>query len=512
MEGRRKRRRRSSQPVEPPPTPTTFKERYGKTELGLKILAHKGDAGRKELRKLATAAGIGYQCTDDTLRQRLYDAGVHDDETAKLHVAKTAADAAKAAAAAFIPAVDFDELAEKIALPSLLKRGEPVPELIKKYWHACYCYGELLRTLAPAAFATFCDEHAEVVKLLGMRLTMLPIMRPLLESLCYKILSREEVLQHIDVLGYTSHSQKLTNMAAKARGDALPNRPGEAREISVPLSRRVIVLRPFDWRDKHISGALIMAGEGDVDGDSNCEYIAMMRDQLEHVFSTPVPKDSCYNLGILSPVWEQLRRSGLTFVDFAYTDAPHAEVRVSSCFQGDYLIGGSHGYVYRLSNGHALFFITEVSGLITDNLDRLTEDQLGGAAGWEGLHTYLTSVEGGLMSQNKPRTDSIVTDCSGNAYKIYAVTRCLDELRERRDMDQMPKPPAPEKHPILKLVEQNNSQFTSFLDNFQREYDRLRDYDHRGVCTVGSMFREDSLQNFWCDPNLWRWQQSELPF
>ena len=485
---------------------TTFKQRHGSTDLGRKVLAVGGRPGVRKYLKLARITGrAATGVTLDDQRQQLYDAGVFDDETAHLHQFKLAqeASAAAAAAAAAEAPLQYAEVAAKIYLPSLLESGEPLHEKITRYWHACYCYGELARTIAPAAFELFCSEHAEVLKLMGMRLTMLPIVSSVVEHMQYETIDRQQAAEYIDNDQYISYAKKITEMAKEHRGissdgRAAPRRAHGARRDAAPRRRiKCLVIAPFKYRGKQIAGALIdasTAAMGTAMGNST--HIEMMTERLSSDFGVEVPSSSCFNLGVKSPVWKHLRQSDLRFEDFACTEGTHAEVMVASCFQGEALIGGSHGYMMRREDGTARFFITEQANLITANNDRFSAAQLSGAEGWEHLFEHITALEGGLMSQNKPRLASIVADCAQNATHIYALLRLINEERDDRGLPQMQLPRAPERHAVLSQVDQSTDG-GHLPSRFQRCYDMFQKLLSAGAFTVSSTFRSDSLSNFW---------------
>ena len=44
----------------------------------------------------------------------------------------------------------------------------------REHWHACFCYGAIVRVIHPDSYATFCEDFFDVLLLLGSRVLIMP--------------------------------------------------------------------------------------------------------------------------------------------------------------------------------------------------------------------------------------------------------------------------------------------------------------------------------------------------
>jgi hypothetical protein len=356
------------------------------------VLLKSDKASVRVLRRAAGLTPIRSEGQLDRDRLGLYETGIEFmgklevDTAAATSWEKTMRTAAEAEASMELAALrsahpTYDELIETLNLFKLYRDAVqlnlPMPEICKRWWKACYCYGELARTLSPRSYVDFCEQHFDILKPLGARCQFLGLLGQVVNNL-----TREK----------KPANEPATSWVARLNEDAA--RTGMLNKLpgSIADSEDAIIVQPFQIGGFSFPGLVCKSNRD--------ENIGKLVDTLaDSDFKLAINPDECYMVDIKGPIltgvieWiASLVASGVNALD-VMTAGELCDAMVCWNLQGHILVAGTMGIAFKPPPGAPVkIIITSQFSFMEKNSDRFTTEELS----TEPLLSYIHTLESNM--------------------------------------------------------------------------------------------------------------------
>ena len=439
-----------------------------------------------------------------------------DDLMAMKHVAEAAIAAAAAAGAPPADPFGHDATVERIragyiAYQAAIDAGnrEAAWEALLTFCRACFCYAELVRSIAAASLGPFCEEVFPLLRPKGSWMEMLASFGQVIDSLSWEVIGVAKVgschspaemkldgyvqtepfqTQYGDYLNCLGGAPTDENGKHYPFSEFAGGRPAFSMGHGGWYLRAFLLSHPFIKRSGETApGAFFSESR---DGDTQ----RMIHDTKQDHGVAIHPEDA-YVITSASPVLLYVKEI-FTFEEF-FDESDPVTVTTIWTMLGKELISNKMGYLKQTEMG-ASAFVTDQSIVFLRCLDQFSFEELDIAAQEPGvLAKYVQALSGGLMGHRTPQHDAAIKRTAHqNAINVYALIEIINRFRDDNKISTT----ALADHGLL-------SQYENVPEQIKMQVARYDEQTQAGLWQPNDLEKAGMRRNFWSssgkEPSPW---------